>query len=1453
MKKIYNKYAGKWLPVLAGVLVLACRVYGQPGCSTRTVLFREDFGRYDVPAGSGYCSPNPLPAGITTYNFGDGAIDGNYALCGYNGALANYWYTGTRTFDHTAGNGDGRWMLVNASFNPGQFYTVTISNLCPGTRLYFSAWIFNLVNPNASSFIGGGGALDPNTFTDPDLLFEIKDAADGTVLSTYTTGPIPKVDMNAGETNWRQYGFQFVTGASGSIVFTLYNQAIGGNGNDLLLDDIEVSLCTGPISTSPTRTSVCETGQLKGEYDDISGSFTDASGNVSYTWLYSATGNASNAAEWSVAGQGTTANPVETYLTPAQSGYYRFVVSSPGNYNNVNCRAITAPMQFTIHEFPDSYHILSAGGNPVCQGESSILTAVTNAPGVVWYSDAAMTQQVGANLTYVTPLLDASTTYYVIPVDDEGCIAPASKAVTVPVDVNPRPTAANITGTTGAAVCPGETATISVTTDAAGVQWYSDAALTQQVGTGLSYTTPALMAGATYYVLPVSPAGCAALPGQEVSVPVTVGSRPATPDISGSLSACNNSTGTVYSTVSGMSSYTWTVSGGTIASGGASSDNTVTVDWGATGTGTVTVNYRNSDGCAAIIPATVAVVINRRIAQPTLTGNASVCPGDMHTYTTDAGMSNYTWAVQGAASVTGGGASDNNITVTWPSTPGAGTLTVSYTDASGCTVEEEAALDITVNNVLIPSTIGDVAVCENTAGVTYTTESGMSNYTWSVAGGTIAGGGSAADNTVTVNWGVAGTGSVSVNYQGTAGCTPSGGSTLSVGILPRPAISDAVSAGATICTGETAVLTATVTPGMTAAWYSDAALTNKIGDGATYTTPALAANVTYYLTAVTSGGCLAAAGSPVTVTVGSRPTTADITGTTPATICEGETATISATTANAAIGVNWYTDAMMTNPVGSQLSYTTPALNASAVYYAVPVNSVSGCTALPGNAVPVTVTVNFRPLPNIVATMPATVCAGETATVEGFTTEAGINWYSDAALTNLVGSGFSYTTPPLVATATYYMAIYNTSGCQVLPTYAIPVTATVNARPGAGSIISTTGASICNGQQATISAITNEAGVNWYTDAALTNKVGDRLTFTTPPLAASATYYVVALNEYGCEGLPPVAVGVTVSASPMPVPTVSGTTTGVCSNISTVYTTESGMSNYTWYVDGGTIASGAGTNSITVAWQSSGTGMVSVQYTGACLSETTSQSVNLLTPTVITTQPPAEASACRLADIQLSVSASGISLAYQWYKDGTAISGAISSVYTLQQVEDTDAGSYYVEVTGNCGIVQSSAAKVTISPSDIVQKWDDVILIDNSCFCLSAYQWYRNNTLLTGETKQFFEEKGGLNGTYYAEVTRLDGTKYFTCPLTVVKTMAAVAVRVYPNPVSKGRDLHIEIGEQENTGNMVLEWISPSGQVLRRIPVTEKEMILNVQQTPGSYILRITTPAKSFVKTIIVD
>ncbi|NBV91639.1 MAG: hypothetical protein EBR91_05685, partial [Flavobacteriia bacterium] len=141
-------------------------------------------------------------------------------------------------------------------------------------------------------------------------------------------------------------------------------------------------------------------------------------------------------------------------------------------------------------------------------GQTASLSASGNGS-ITWYANSNATGQLGTGANYTTPVLNATTTYYVNQAVS-GCTS-ASTAVTVTANTPSNPTANNVS------INCGQTASLSASSNG-GMIWYSNANGTGQLATGGNYTTPALSQTTTYYVQ----AGAAGCVSQITPVTVTV-------------------------------------------------------------------------------------------------------------------------------------------------------------------------------------------------------------------------------------------------------------------------------------------------------------------------------------------------------------------------------------------------------------------------------------------------------------------------------------------------------------------------------------------------------------------------------------------------------------------------------------------------------------------------------------------------------------------------------------------------------------------------------------------------------------------------------------------------------------------------------------------------------------------------------------------------------------------
>ena len=131
------------------------------------------------------------------------------------------------------------------------------------------------------------------------------------------------------------------------------------------------------------------------------------------------------------------------------------------------------------------------------------------------------------------------------------------------------------------------------------------------------------------------------------------------------------------------------------------------------------------------------------------------------------------------------------------------TYTVLVSGAGGCSSSD--AVVITVNELPIPTIAGPGEVCSGVADITYTTEVGMNNYSWSITqNGSITSGGTVTDNSVVVDWPNAGAATLTVNYSDNNGCQALNPSEYFINIISSP-VKFNVLGGGFFCVGTSGV------------------------------------------------------------------------------------------------------------------------------------------------------------------------------------------------------------------------------------------------------------------------------------------------------------------------------------------------------------------------------------------------------------------------------------------------------------------------------------------------------------------------------------------------------------------------------------------------------------------------------------------------------------------------
>ncbi|RFZ83362.1 gliding motility-associated C-terminal domain-containing protein [Mucilaginibacter terrenus] len=387
-------------------------------------VINETFG-----AGTTFGTYGPaLPRNVTTYNFVSNTCpaDGSYTIAsGTANCFGATWEIVPH--DHT-GDRNGYMMIINASYDPGLFYTQTVKGdqLCPNTTYEFAAWIMNVMRDSPQT----QGTIQPNiTF--------IIETVDGRQLAPpYNTGNIPQLysNPNFADGKFRQYGTFFTTPSDGAdIVVKMINNAPGGNGNDLILDDITFRPCGPIIETgfgsvdASADLNFCE-GSVGTQTFNLKSKQTGYN-DPYYQWQV----NKNDGKGW-IDITGATANNADVTLSNPAAGKYQYRVGIlDGPSKSLACRIYSKPLNIYVNLLPI---VGIAPETKVCEGTALRLTA-TGGTTYSWTGPNGFTSTEQSPVVSYTPDNSMNGTYNVIVSTDKGCTRGGSTHVSVLPKVNP--------------------------------------------------------------------------------------------------------------------------------------------------------------------------------------------------------------------------------------------------------------------------------------------------------------------------------------------------------------------------------------------------------------------------------------------------------------------------------------------------------------------------------------------------------------------------------------------------------------------------------------------------------------------------------------------------------------------------------------------------------------------------------------------------------------------------------------------------------------------------------------------------------------------------------------------------------------------------------------------------------------------------------------------------------
>ena len=164
----------------------------------------------------------------------------------------------------------------------------------------------------------------------------------------------------------------------------------------------------------------------------------------------------------------------------------------------------------------------------------------------------------------------------------------------------------------------------------------------------------------------------------------------------------------------------------------------------------------------------------------------------------------------------------------------------------------------------------------------------------------------------------------------------------------------------------------------------------------------------------------------------------------------------------------------------------------------------------------------------------------------------------------------------------------------------------------------------------------------------------------------------------------------------------------------------------------------------------------------------------------------------------------------------------------------------------------------------IFRKWDNVLFVNNGDSIYTAYQWYKNDNILPGETLQrLYTGSTPMEGTtdlYHCVATRKDGIVEQFCAHTfndfpesrkaaAVEDITLDGVTVYPTQVATGGKVTVS---KAFAGSVQASLLTLTGGVVSCEVLTDEQSTLTMPTMQGIYLLRITSGNLTHTAKIVV-
>ncbi|MES2694301.1 MAG: immunoglobulin domain-containing protein [Verrucomicrobiota bacterium] len=362
----------------------------------------------------------------------------------------------------------------------------------------------------------------------------------------------------------------------------------------------------------------------------------------------------------------------------------------------------------------------------------------------------------------------------------------------------------------------------------------------------------------------------------------------------------------------------------------------------------------------------------------------------------------------------------------------------------------------------------------------------------------------------------------------------------------------------------------------------------------------------------------------------------------------------------------------------------------------------------------------------------------------------------------------------------------------------------------------------------------------WRKDGAnIADGTAITLTLTNITTNDAGTYTVTVSNAQGT--VTSSAASLTVNAAVPPAissfsPSDITYTHGQSATLSVSMNSGTSPFTYRWMKAGVEIAGATGSQLAFPVITPGDSGRYSVRVSNAAGSVNSREAlvtVNPASPIVISRSPASLTRAeGQSADFSVSIDSGSSPYTYRWSKDGTVITGATFSNYSISSLTMAHAGSYVVAISNVLGSVTSAAAILTVTaplPPTITSHPAAQTVSFGGSFSFSVqvtgtppftYQWRLNGTPVTNGTSSGYSLSNATpahSGAYTVVVSNAVGSVTSNAATITVPAATAPTISRHPSaveaPVGSNASFSISISTSSGVGSLTYQWLKDGAPI----------------------------------------